>query len=77
MLRALEILLIALPLILFLIWWRIAQLGGPRRGVLLRMAAAVAVLAAALIWFGLSRHLPNGAVYHPAEWRNGNVVGGE
>ena len=77
MLRVLEIVMIGAPVILFLVWWRVAEFGDPRRGMLLWFGAGVAVLAAGLIWFGLSRHLPAGVPYHPAQWRDVHMVGGE
>lgn len=65
MLRLTEAALMALPLAAFLLWSLLLRERLPAR-VLLAGYAALALCAAALVWFGIGRSLAPGASYVPA-----------
>ncbi len=76
MLRLTEFALFLAPFVAFAVW-RFA-LGGraPSAGAVAAAVGAVALLAAALLWFAQNRALLRGAAYVPAELRNGRIVPG-
>ncbi len=69
-----EILLFLTPFALYLLW-RVAALRAP---VLMVWVAggAVALIAAAIWWYGLQRSLPHGAPYAPAQMQGGRIIAG-
>ncbi len=55
--------------------WRLAA-ARAQPALLWATAAAVAVLAAGTVWFGLARRLDRTETYVPAQWQNGRIVPG-
>ncbi len=69
-----ELALFLSPFALFAVWWLAAKWARP--DLVWPVVAAVAVLAVATIWFGLSRRLDRGQTYVPAAMVDGRVVAG-
>jgi hypothetical protein len=74
MVRFAEIGFFLVPFLLFAAWWVLGARA--TAGLLWASAAAVALLAAVTIWYGLERSLPAGTPYVPAQVHDGVVVPG-
>jgi hypothetical protein len=75
-LRLLEVALFLVPFIAFGAWWWLAAGRGPSTMPVGIAAVAVAVIAAALIWFAAQDTLGPGEAYVPARLRGGEIVPG-
>lgn len=69
-----ELALFLSPFALYAAWKIAAARAQP--AVLWSTIAAVALLAAGIIWFGLSHRLDRGETYVPAQWEHGRIVPG-
>lgn len=74
MLRFAEFGLFLAPFALYAAWRLLGARATP--WLLWSGAAAVAVVAAVLIWYGLARSLPPGTRYVPAQLKGGTIVEG-
>jgi len=75
-LRLLEVALFLVPFIAFGAWWWLAAGRGPSSTLVGAAVVAVAVLAAALVWFAAQDTLGPGKVYVPARLQGGEIVPG-
>ena len=76
MLRLLEVALFLVPFVAFGAWWWLAAGRGPSTPLVRAAVVAVAVLAAALVWFAAQDTLGPGQSYVPARLRGGEIVPG-
>jgi len=74
MLRFTEIALFLVPFALYVAW----RILGPRTPpwFMWLSVAAIGVLGAGAIWFGLTRRMEPGEAYAPAHLENGQIVSG-
>ena len=76
MLRLVELALFLSPFLVFAAWRFFAIESGPSIKFVVGVACFVAVIAAALVWFGEDRAIPPDNAYAPARLENGHIVAG-
>ena len=62
-----EFLLFLLPFALFAVWWRLNPDWQPNGRLFWLAAAGLGCALAGAVWYGLSRSLPRGTAYVPAQ----------
>jgi len=75
-LRLLEVALFLVPFVAFGAWWWLAAGRGPSTALVGAAVVAVAVIAAALVWFAAHDTLGPGEAYVPARLQGGEIVPG-
>ncbi len=74
MIRAVELGLFVLPFVLFAVWWFLGKTAS--RGLVWTAVVGLAVMAAYLAWYGLSRSMDREETYVPAHLEHGQIVPG-